>query len=232
MLAVDDVGEAFYITADIEEPIDPERVCEMMHRSLEGLIEALGNSPRRASSEVDVLGGEERRRILEEWNETRREVPERTVPELFEEQVEKTPEAVAVVYEGRSVSYRELNERANGLAHYLIGRGVGPESIVGICVPRSVEMVVGLLGILKAGGGYLPLDPSYPAERLKFMVEDAGPECVVTVREYAGSLPEGVEAVSVDEPGTVGELSAAPRSNPTDAERRARLEPDSPAYVI
>src|SRR5205814_1222470 len=92
------------------------------------------------------------------------------------------PEAVAVVYEGEEISYRELNQRANQLAHYLRKKGVGPEVLVGLCVERSVEMVVGLLGILKAGGAYVPLDPSYPAERLEFMLRDSQVQVLITQR--------------------------------------------------
>ena len=124
----------------------------------------------------------ERRRQRRWWNGTGRSgvsAGEACV-ELFEEQVERTPEAVAVVFEEEQVSYRELNRRANQLAHYLRELGVGPEVLVGICVERSLEMVVGLLGILKAGGAYVPLDPSYPPERLRFMMEDAQATVVLT----------------------------------------------------
>jgi non-ribosomal peptide synthetase component F len=100
-----------------------------------------------------------------------------TLPELFAAQVARTPDATAVVFEGRSLSYRELDGRANALAHHLRSRGVGPEVVVGLCLERSLEMVVGLIAILKAGGAYLPLDPAYPRERLAFMLADATPRC-------------------------------------------------------
>ena len=112
--------------------------------------------------------------MLVEWNDTAADYPkDKCIHELFEEQVEKTPDAIAVEFDGQQLTYRELNSRANQLAHHLIGLGVGPEKLVGICVERSIEMVVGLLGILKAGGAYVPLDPAYPKERLEFMLEDA-----------------------------------------------------------
>ena len=140
---------------------------------------------------MDLLGAEERRQVLETWNDTTREVPEATVPELFEAQVEKTPDAVAVVYEDQQLTYRELNERANRLAHYLINLGIGPEDVVALAVPRSLEMMVGLWGILKAGAAYLPLDPDYPTQRLAFMIEDAAPKCILVTKEnrFAPSRP-------------------------------------------
>jgi len=147
-----------------------------------------------------MLTAKEREQLLVEWNETRREYPrERCIHELFEKQVELTPEAVAVVYEEQELSYRELNRRANQLAHYLRGLGVGPEVLVGICVERSLEMVVGLLGILKAGGAYVPLDPEYPQERLSFMLEDAEIRILLT-QERLGVLlaSRGVRVVRLD----------------------------------
>ena len=119
--------------------------------------------------------------MLREFNGTRREYPrEACVHELFEAQAERTPGAVAVVFEGERVTYAELNARANRLAHHLRALGVGPDARVGICVERSVEMVVGLLGILKAGGAYVPLDSSYPVDRLRNMVEDSAPAVLLT----------------------------------------------------
>src|ERR1700730_18078401 len=105
---------------------------------------------------------------------------ERCIHELFEEQVRRTPDAVAVVFENQHFTYRELNCRANQLSHYLQSLGVGPEVLVGICVERSIEMIVGLLGILKSGGAYLPLDPAYPPDRLSFMIEDGKVKMLVT----------------------------------------------------
>src|SRR5688572_22869302 len=149
------------------------------------------------------MGEEERRKVVDEWNRTEGEYPrEKCVYELFEEQVRKTPEAVAVVAGEQAVSYGELNRRANGLSHYLREIGVGPDERVAICVERSAEMVVGLLAVLKAGGAYVPLDPAYPEERLKYMVEDSKPVAVLTDREREGLFEErGMRVIGLGEAG-------------------------------
>ena len=131
-------------------------------------------NPQKRISQLPLLTASEQQQLLVEWNDTRVDYPQdQCIHQLFEEQVERTPDAVAVVFEDQQLTYSELNCRANQLAHYLRSLGVGAEVLVGICVERSLEMVVGLLGILKAGGAYVPLDPEYPQERLSFMVENA-----------------------------------------------------------
>ena len=131
-------------------------------------MEALESAPSTPIRSLDVLPEAERRLVVETWNATEAEyASEQCVHELFEAQVERTPEAVAVVLGEETLTYGQLNGRANRLAHHLRSLGVRPDSRVGICVERSLEMVVGLLGVLKAGGAYVPLDPGYPAERLK-----------------------------------------------------------------
>ena len=116
----------------------------------------------------------ERQQLLVAWNDTYTDYPrDQCIHQLFAEQAERTPEAVAVVCEDQRLTYRQLQQQANQLAHYLQSLGVGPETLVGLCVERSVAMIVGLLGILQAGGAYVPLDPAYPPERLAFMLADA-----------------------------------------------------------
>ena len=180
-LSVDDLGEGFQLTAQVQRPLDPDRVCAFMRVALERLVETLETAPETATRTIDVLPEAERRQMLVEWNDTAVDYPrDRLLHELFEEQVGRAPEAVAVVFEDTHLTYAELNGRANRLAHHLRERGVGPDVIVGICVERSLEMMVGLLGILKAGGAYLPLDPDYPRERLAYMLADAAPVLVLT----------------------------------------------------
>ena len=145
---------------------------------------------------------------------------------MFAAQAERTPDAVAVVGEDQTLSYGELEVRANRLAHHLRGLGVGPEVVVGLCVERSAAMVVGLLGILKAGGAYLPLDPSYPAERLGFMLADAGAPVLVTTAALAGALPaHSTRLVRLDADASA--IARRPAAAPPLA-----LDPHHPAYVI
>src|SRR5262249_9500888 len=145
------------------------------------LLEGMVSEPGRRVSELPLLTAAERHQLLVAWNATEADPPhDRCIHELFEAQVEKTPEAVAVVFEEQRLTYRQLNARANQLGHHLRSLGVGPEVLVGLCVERSLEMVVGLLGILKAGGAYVPLDPTYPEERLAFMLEDTGAPVLLT----------------------------------------------------
>ena len=137
------------------------------------LLEASVAQPDCAIGRLDILDAAERQTLLCDWNDTARAIPVATLPELFSAQAARSPEAVAVVFGEQRLSYAALDARANQLAHHLRRLGVGPEVVVGLCVERSLEMLVGLLGVLKAGGAYLPLDPSYPPERLAFMLEDA-----------------------------------------------------------
>jgi aspartate racemase len=155
------------------------------------LLEGIVANPQQRLSDLPLLTAAEQHQLLVEWNKTTKEYPQdKCIHQLFEAQVEQAPNAVAVVFEGEQLTYRELNARANQLAHYLQVLGVGPEVLVGICVERSLEMLVGLLGILKAGGAYVPLDPMYPLERLAFMLEDASVSVLLTQARLVESLPQ------------------------------------------
>ena len=149
---------------------------------------------------VPLLDEAERRQLLIDWNNTQKDYPtHQLLHQLFEAQADRTPDATAIVFEQAQLSYRDLNQRANQLAHHLIALGVGPEVLVGICVERSIEMVIGLLGILKAGGAYLPLDPAYPKERLAYMLEDAGSSAIDHAKPLAGELAQqDVKLVCLD----------------------------------
>ncbi|MEG3918023.1 amino acid adenylation domain-containing protein [Microcoleus sp. T3_A4] len=147
-------------------------------------------NPEQQFRSEESLTDTERHKLLVEWNNTTREYPQdKCIHQLFEEQVKRTPDAVAVVFEEQQLTYLELNARANQLAHYLQGLGVGPEVLVGICVERSIEMIVGLLSVLKAGGAYIPLDPAYPFERLGFMLEDSSVPVLLTQSKLIEKLP-------------------------------------------
>jgi amino acid adenylation domain-containing protein/non-ribosomal peptide synthase protein (TIGR01720 family) len=154
------------------------------------IIETVTVNPDCKLSEIDILTTEERNQLIRKWNNTEIQYSQKCIHQLFEEQVERSPDAIAVVFDNQQLTYRHLNERANQLAHYLQKLGVKPELLVGICIERSLEMIVGLLGILKAGGAYVPLDPSYPKERLSYMLEDTGVKVLLTQRSLTELLPE------------------------------------------
>jgi len=189
-------------------------------------LKALCSEPERRVAELPVLTNSEQRQILH-WNDTAAPFPhDKCTPHLFEEQVEKTPTLVALAFKESTLSYSELNARANQLARHLCKLGVGPDAIVGICVQRSVEMVVGLLGIQKAGGAYLPLDPTYPKERLAFIMQDAQVQVLITQEELAGSVPpHQAKIVRLDT-----DWSVIAREESTNFSSGVR--PDHLAYVI
>jgi amino acid adenylation domain-containing protein len=156
------------------------------------------DSEDRAGGPWGALTNEERAQLMQ-WNDTRAAFPQVCTHELFELQIDRNPDAIAVAFEDAHLSYRELNERANRLAHHLRGRGVGPNVLVGVCLERSPELLVALLGVWKAGGAYVPLDPTYPKERLSFMIEDAQPLVLLTEKKSASLLPaRGADVVCLD----------------------------------
>jgi len=173
-------------------------------------LKAMGEEPEERHDHKSLLGEEERREIVEEWNETSREYEGgKCIHELVEEQAEKRPEAVALVFEGREMSYGELERRGNQVAERLREAGVGAEVLVGICMERSLEMVVSLLGVLKAGGAYVPMDPGYPEERLEYMAKDAGVRVLLTGRGTRGRVRgyEGEEICIEEEWEELGKRS-------------------------
>ncbi|MER7001357.1 amino acid adenylation domain-containing protein, partial [Streptomyces sp. NPDC000410] len=222
------VRGAVTVAADLFRPEAAGRIAEQWVRVLELVVGA----PQTRLSAVDVLDADERRRVLVEWNDTGVEVPVSTISGLFEAGVARTPDAVAVVSGGVEVSYAELDARANRLARLLIGRGVGPESVVGVVLERGVDLMVALLGVLKAGGAYLPVDPEYPAERIAFMLADAGAVLVLAGEATVGALPDPAASVVVGSPGLARELSGLSSGVVSDGERLAPLSVSHPAYVI
>ena len=194
------------------------------------VLEAAVAQPERALGRLEILSSEERETILRGWNATSHGVSAASLPELFAAQAARCPAAVAVVFEAQELSYGELERRANRLAHYLRARGVGPETVVGLCLGRSLELIVGLLGILKAGGAYLPLDPDYPPQRLAFMLADAGACVLITQDALVERLPAPA-AMLVPALVRLDADAAAIAAMPAVAPAVA-LDPQHPAYVI
>jgi amino acid adenylation domain-containing protein len=175
-------------------------LVERILRQMEVLLEEIARNPEQRLSELQWLSQAERNHLLLEWNNASANYQQdHCIHDLVAAQAVLTPSAVAVVEGNRQIRYNELNHRANKLARYLLRKGAGPEQLIGVCVERSLEMVVGLLGALKSGGAYLPLDPAYPAERLKYMLEDAGAKVVITEQHFKSSVEgEGREIICID----------------------------------
>src|SRR5262249_38474346 len=229
--SVDDLGEGFLLTAQIDSSIDPERLCAMMHTAMERLIEALEAEPWRAVRSLDVIPENEQQTLLA-WNQQVAAYPEeRCVHEIFEQQAVQRPDAIAVLHEGRQLTYGELNARANQLAAFLQEIGVRPDSRVALCLERSPEMIVGLLAVLKAGGAYVPLDLSYPAERIGFMLRDCAPLSLLADTSTLPAIaPIADQLPVIDLQADAERWSSIPPHNPQPAP--PGLKPAHLAYII
>ena len=205
---------------------------DQLARHYRRVLEAVIADSTQLVGQLELLEPAERRQLLEDWNDTDCAMPETPLPALFEAQVARAPDAVAVVFGDQVLTYETLNRRANQLAHMLIARAVGPEGLVGVVLPRSPDLVVALLGVLKAGAAYLPLAPTDPAQRLAWLLDDARPACVVTTSAVTSRLPESCPQLCVDDPATVAALGKSASTNPEDRDRVASLRPDHPSYVI
>ena len=198
----DGLSASFEYNADLFHRDRMIRMADHLQVLLIGIVE----QPDTVIGELSLLTEAERQQILVDWNDTAAEYPrDKCIHQLFEEQVARTPDAVAVEYEEEQLTYRQLNERSNQLAHYLRKLGVENETLVGICVERSLEMVVGILGVLKAGGAYVPMDPAYPKDRIAYMLEDSAAPVVLTQERLLAELPPtGARMVALDsEWGTI-----------------------------
>ncbi|MFD7665830.1 non-ribosomal peptide synthase/polyketide synthase [Streptomyces sp. NPDC059788] len=197
------------------------------------LLAAVAARPGTPVGRLDILDAGERHQILERWNATALDVPRLTWPRLFEAQAARTPQGTAVDFQGTAVSFAELNDRANRLAHHLVAAGVGPEQFVALALPRTDELIVALVALLKSGAAYLPVDPNYPADRIAYMLEQARPALIVTTAGAAGALPAaGTPRLLLDDPGVRAAIAARPAHDPADHDRTAPLRLDSAAYAI
>ena len=227
VIFVDDFHKQGDIKVDFDYNLGffEEDEIERLKARLEFLLAEILRHPSQPVRELQIMPDVELKKILVDWNNTTTDYPhDKTIVDLFEEQVVKTPEAIAVVFENQQLTYRGLNSKANQLAHYLQTLGVKPEVLVGICVERSIEMVIGLFGILKAGGAYLPLDPAYPAERLAFMLEDAKVPVLLTQSNLTDRLPE-IQAPVVC-------LDVEAETQYSEKNIKSGVVPENVAYVI
>ena len=229
-LAVTEQTNSLHVSLGYNTDLFDGTTIARMLGHFQTLLEGIVSNPDGRLSELPLLTQAERQQLLVEWNDTKKDyVTDKCIHELFEAQVEQSPDAVAVIFEDEEVTYRELNARANRLAHYLGDLGVGPDTLVGICMERSLDMVVGLTAILKAGGAYVPLDPAYPQDRLAFMLEDSEVPILLTQKRLVSVLPPySGQVVCLDNVIETDAVEAARiLSNPVKG-----ITPDNLAYVI
>jgi amino acid adenylation domain-containing protein len=226
-LSLECSGDGWTATAEYSTDLFEADRVERMLDHWRAILESITTNPNQRVSEIPLLTEAERHQLLVQWNRTERRYPrDKCIHELFEEQVKCRPEAVAMVFGDQELTCGELNARTNQLAHHLIRLGVGPEVLVGLWLERSIEMIVGLLGILKAGDAYVPLDPTYPPERLAFMLKDTAAPVLLTQQALLAQLPpyEGrTLCLDRDWPDITTHHEANPASAPTA---------ESLAYVI
>ncbi|MBK3634961.1 amino acid adenylation domain-containing protein, partial [Streptomyces sp. MBT97] len=224
-LSVDGAEVTADYRGDLFTPATVDRVLGH-YRTL--LADALAR-PDTPLADLEILEGAERHRILRDWNDTAHDVPAHTWPRMFADQVAARPHEVALVHEDVRLTYAELDARAARLAHALVARGAGPETVVALAVPRSADMIVAEVAVLKAGAAYLPVDTDYPADRIAYMLADARPVCLVTTADTVADLPPDTRPLVLDDPDTIAELAAHPPHDPAAA---AGLTPAHAAYVI
>ncbi len=196
------------------------------------ILAAFTAAPALPLGELDVLGPAERRFLLTDCNDSSAPLAARTLPELFAAQAARTPHAVAVTCGDKELSYAELAAASNRLARYLISLGAGPEQLVALALHRSVDLLIALLAIIKAGAAYLPIDPDYPPDRVQFMYADAKPAVAITERAIADLVPAGVRRVVADDDSLAALLGGYDDAEVTDADRIAPLQPSHPVYLV
>jgi amino acid adenylation domain-containing protein len=227
MLLVE-TGERLHGSLEYSTDQFDAKTAAQLLRHFTTLLEGIVADPDRRLASLPLLAESDRRRALVEWNDTAADFPEHLcLHTLFEAAAGRRPHAIAVVFGDRTLTYRELNRRANQLANHLRAMGVGPDVLVGLHLEQSPELVIALLGVLKAGGAYLPLDPSYPGPRLAFMLDDAAPRVLLTRRSLIGALPERGASVVLDMDADWVVIARASEENPSH-----RARPEHLAYVI
>ncbi|HEV2680044.1 MAG TPA: condensation domain-containing protein, partial [Rhodanobacter sp.] len=198
----------------------------------ERVLRAVTDDASQSIGSIELMDAAERQRVVQDWNATEQPIDEATLPALFEAQVARSPAAIAAIFEDQRLDFEQLNQRANRLAHLLIAEGAGPGMVVAIALPHSLDLIVALLAVLKAGAAYLPLDLEYPAERLAMTLDDAQPVRVVTRNECRALLPATTPLCVLDHADVEERLAGSRSDNPTDADRLQPLHLLHPAYVI
>ncbi|MFD4948619.1 amino acid adenylation domain-containing protein, partial [Streptomyces sp. NPDC058409] len=229
-------GTRLHLRLDYRPDAFERGTVETIRDRFISVLEAFVADAGQSVGRIPLLDADERERVLTVWNDTTHEVPGTTLPELFEQQAARTADAFAVAAGDTRLTYAELNARANRLARHLVGRGAGPERLVAVAVPRSADLVVALLAVVKTGAGYVPIDPEYPADRIAHMLQDADPVLVITDAETSRKLPAGAAAhvsrLVLDEPAVRTLLEDQDPHDLSDDERPNRLLPQHTAYVI
>ncbi|WP_231878971.1 non-ribosomal peptide synthetase [Collimonas arenae] len=225
-------GQDLQIDFDANPALYSAEVLAGHQRRLLRVFAAIIEQPQQRIGHIDLLDSAERKQLLDGWNDTAHPMDDTNLAALIEAQAAHSQDAEALRFDGSLLSYTDLNQRANQLARLLRTHGAGPEQIVAIAVPRSLELVVALLAILKTGAAYLPVDPDYPQDRITFMLGDAQPVCLLTTNALAPTLPANVPQLLLDLPQTAAAIDAYADTNLQDHERSAALTPLHPAYVI
>ncbi|KAF9348047.1 hypothetical protein BGX26_000500 [Mortierella sp. AD094] len=224
---VDDLGSDLSLTSHVAHAIGAQKICGYMQESLKSLVDALDRTPNIQVRDLEIISVDERDILLRSWNTTEASIPDYLfIHQMFESQADKSPDAIALVFEDQEMTYRELNERANSLAHHLIDLGVKPDSFVAICVSRSIAMIIGLLAVLKAGGAYVPLDPTFASERLRDNLVDASPSILLADNSGIEALQSSaLQSIKIVDPNMLLEVTS---SNPVVPD----LRPHHLAYMI
>ncbi|MFE2690141.1 AMP-binding protein, partial [Streptomyces mirabilis] len=221
------------VSLDYDPAAFDAATVEGLGASLRTLLTRIAADPDRRLADLPPLEPDDGRRLLDRLAGPVATLPRRTLPDVFAAQAARTPDAPALTAGAEHLTYRQLDERANRLARLLIEAGAGPERFVALALPRTADLIVALLAVLKSGAAYLPVDPGYPAERIAFLFEDVRPDAVITCAQTSARLPDGpYTRIVLDDAACAGRLAAASAAGVGDGERRGGLLPDHPAYVI
>ncbi|WP_406381966.1 amino acid adenylation domain-containing protein [Streptomyces sp. NBC_00117] len=225
-------GPRLHLRLDYQRDLFDEQQAEQILNWVVRVLEAVAEDPARPLDDIDLLTERERHAVLTEFNDTERTSPQVPLGDLFEAQAERTPDAPAVVFEDATLTYRELNERANQLAHLLLAQGAGPEQFIALALPRSHELITAIIAVIKTGAAYVPIDLEYPAERITYMLTDSQPTLTLTTTKAAQDLPADAPYLLLDHPDVQDQLAAHTVDNPTNEHRPTTLHAHHPAYAI